>query len=348
VREKRVFQGALIVSLLLHLVLAAATWRIPFVPQVDPAQAAEYGDEVELILLDSGETESPPAESDQPTAYTAIPDRLATEEPPEEADYLALHDALAADRKDGDSDTPSADEEWIAPKVEIQEEQLDGAGGVAFSQAPLPEPEEATGSQEAGDEGKEQEKSETDEQSSLGEWALPDEEQEAGGETTGDQDDAEDTEEKPELEDWWGGSSPSILREGEQAAAGDRGFEFDQAARGDVGVGVGFDGDFSLNTYEWDYAPWMRRFENELHRHWKAPYAYRIGVISGMTLIRIQVDRDGTLSLLEVLETDGHVSLHIASEAALKAFAPYSPLPGHFPEENLVITLALHYPAWRR
>ena len=346
-REKRIFQGALAVSLLLHLVLAAVTWRIPFVPEIDPARAAEYGDEVELFLVEPEELQSP-MESDQPTAYTAIPDRLASEEPPEQADYLAMHDALAADRKDGDSATPSADEEWIAPKVEIREEQLDGAGGVAFSQAPLPDPSEATGSPDTGTEGETEEKVEADEQTSLGAWALPDEEQEAGGETEGDKDDAQEAEEQPELEDWWGGNSPSILREGEQAALGDRGFEFDQAARGDVGVGVAIDGDFSLNTYEWDYAPWMRRFENELHRHWMAPYAYRIGVISGMTLIRIVIERDGTLASLEVLETDGHPSLHDASEAALKAFAPYAALPVHFPEEDLVITLALHYPAWRR
>jgi hypothetical protein len=50
---------------------------------------------------------------------------------------------------------------------------------------------------------------------------------------------------------------------------------------------------------------------------------------------------------MEIVETDGHQSLHDASLAALKAFAPYAPLPAHFPEENLVITLGLHYPAWR-
>ena len=51
---------------------------------------------------------------------------------------------------------------------------------------------------------------------------------------------------------------------------------------------------------------------------------------------------------MEIIETEGHESLHDASEAALKAFAPYWPLPDHFPEENLVITLGLHYPAFRR
>jgi hypothetical protein len=345
VREDRIIVGAFVVSLLLHLVTAALTWKLPFIPDIDPTLSDASAAEVEVILLDTDS--DTPADPDQPTAYTAIPERLAAEEPPARADYLALHDALAADRKDGDSDTPSADEEWLAPKVEIQREELDGAGGVAYAPQTLPDPREATGSPQAGAEGEDEQKLEADPGRGSGEWVLPDETREAGGETAGDRDDAETVEQTRDLEDWWGGVSPSILREGEDGARGDRGFEFDQAARGDVGVGVAIDGDFSLNTYEWDYAPWMNRFENELHRHWKAPYAYRLGVISGMTLIRMVVEKSGRLSSLEVIETDGHESLHDASVAALRAFAPYAPLPPHFPEENLVITLALHYPAWR-
>ena len=63
---------------------------------------------------------------------------------------------------------------------------------------------------------------------------------------------------------------------------------------------------------------------------------------------RLVVEKDGRPSSLEIIDRDGHRSLHEASAAALKAFAPYSPLPEHFPEENLVITLSLHYPAFRR
>jgi hypothetical protein len=51
---------------------------------------------------------------------------------------------------------------------------------------------------------------------------------------------------------------------------------------------------------------------------------------------------------MEVQETEGHQSLHDASTSALKAFQPYRRLPADFPEPNLVITLGLHYPNWRR
>jgi hypothetical protein len=346
VQERRIIQAAFFASLLLHLVLAAATWRIPLTPYVDPALAADRDREVELLLMPDDPREDPAQE--MPQAFTAVPERQASEIPPDDPDYLAMHHSLAADNKlGGDSDSPAADEEWIADQVQIQKEELAGAEGVQYAQQPLPETESATSPEESGTAGQDQEPIDGDDIDPTGEWALPRENPEAGGAATGDQAD-EQNEKKPELDDWWGGEAPSILKEGDQGAVGDRGFDFNQPTRSQSQSGVAIDGDFSLNTYEWDYAPWMRRFQNELYRHWMAPYAYRLGVISGMTVIKLVIQKDGRVRSMEVLETEGHESLHDASEAALKAFAPYWPLPDHFPEENLVITLGLHYPAFRR
>jgi hypothetical protein len=343
--EKRIIQTAFVVSLLLHLVFAAATWRIPLTPSVNHAMADDSR-EVELFLIPDDLAEDP--DNKMPKAFTAVPDRQASETPPEDPDYLANHHSLAADNKmGGDSNTPASDEEWVADQVEISKEELAGADGVQYAQQPLPETESATSPQEKGTAGEEREKVDGEDIDPTGQWALPREDAESGGSDEGEQADEQD-EKKPELDDWWGGEAPSILKEGEHGAVGDRGFDFNQAARGKTKAGVAIDGDFSLNTYEWDYAPWMRRFQNELYRHWMAPYAYRLGVISGMTVIKLVIRKDGRVQSMEVIETDGHDSLHDASEAALKAFAPYWALPDHFPEENLVITLGLHYPAFRR
>jgi len=230
--------------------------------------------------------------------------------------------------------------------VAIEKEELSGSEGVQYAPEPLPESRSGQTPQEKGDQGEAEEKVESEEDSDLGQWALPGAAAAKGEDT--DREESDDQEkDQPDMEDWWGGESPSGLKEGDQGATGDRGFDFNQKAKGSVGAGVAIDGDFSLNTYEWNYGPWMRRFENELHRHWVAPYAYRLGVIHGKTLIKIVIEKDGRPSVLEIMETDGHQSLHDASLAALKAFSPYAPLPAGFPEENLVITLGLHYPAWR-
>ena len=345
-QEKRVIQGAFALSLLLHLVLAAATWRIPLAPSVDPAMAKDLEREVELFLVPDESAEDP--SNELPQAFTAVPDRQASETPPEDPDYLALHHSIAADNKmGGDSNTPSADEEWEAEQVRIQKDEKTGADGVQDAQQPLPETESATSPTVTGAEGREQEKIDGEDIDPSGEWVLPREDSESGGDQEGEEAEKQD-EKKPDLEDWWGGEAPTILKEGEQGAVGDQGFDFNQQARGKVQAGVAFNGDYSLNTYEWEYAPWMTRFQNELYRHWMAPYAYRLGVISGLTVIKLVIRKDGRVQSMEVIETDGHDSLHDASEAALKAFAPYWPLPDTFPEENLVITLALHYPAFRR
>jgi len=344
VKENRVILIAFLVSLLLHVVLGVGFVLLPK-PSYDEALAAPADQEVDVVLVD----ESSPAETEPelPTAFTSVPDRQASETPPEDPDYLAMHHSLAADNKLGDSDKPSADVEGEFDQVEIRKEDLEGGRADSYSEQPLPETAAGVSPTEEGAPGEEAEKAEGEKLDPAGEWSLPAETRDSAGETAGEGKDAT-TEEKPDLEDWWGGQAPSVLKEGDQATAGDKGFDFNQAAQGKVESGVAFQQNFSLNTWQWNYAPWMRNFINELHRYWMAPYAYRIGIISGYTVIRIVVEKDGHVSSMEVLETEGHESLHEASEAALKAFQPYAPLPAEFPEENLVITLGLHYPKWRR
>ena len=344
--ERKIFLGALLGSVLLHLILLGSTWNLDFFPLSDTALASGNPEEFEVFLLPEEPLPDNSADTNLPKAYTSIPERLAEENPPEDPDFLSMYNALAADQVEGgDGGVPAAEEEFVVPKVEIQKEDLDGAGGDQYAQVPLPETEAGRDQRSGGQAGEDEEKTAEEEQGPLGGWPLPRSEIQKGAEGEGD-DTSEEKVDQPDLSDMWGGEAPTILKEGDEGAAGDKGFDFNQAPKGSVGSGVAIDGDFSLNTYEWDYAPWMKRFENELHRHWVAPYAYRLGVISGMTLIKLVVEKDGRPSVLEIIETDGHESLHTASMAALKAFSPYAPLPAHFPEENLVITLGLHYPAW--
>jgi hypothetical protein len=343
--EKRILGLAYLLSLLLHIVLAGVLW---WAPAPEAAVVVEAADpEIEVFLVPDEEAPADPADPQMPTQYTSIPDRQAVEEPPEDPQFLSLHHSTAADRMEGgEGNTPTAEETWITPKVEIRKEDVSGSEGVQYAQQPLPETRSGRSPQETGRGGQDAEDLEAAPQPGAGLWDLPDPLTAKGQESEQEQD-AQQEADQPNLEDWWGGESPSILKEGKEGSTGDRGFDFNQEAKGSMGSGVAIDGDFSLNTYEWNYGPWMRRFENELHRHWVAPYAYRLGVINGKTIIKLVIEKDGRPSTMEIVETDGHHSLHDASLAALKAFAPYAPLPAHFPEENLVITLGLHYPAWR-
>jgi len=339
---------AAIVSCLLHVLIVLVTWHIPLMAEAETWTSEPEATAVELTLLPDDFTATDP---DSPTSYVAIPERLATEEIQTDPDFLAMHNARAADLKPGGEDlhNPSVGHESEVTQVAIRKEELSGAEGVEYTPAlQLPQPQ--TEQSQMGQEQKMETDSEPEQvgqqSDAVGQWQLnegesaPEEKIESG-------DPESQVPEGTDSPDWIAAQPPSILKSGREGQDGDRGFDFQHNASSKVSGNVAVTGAFSLSTYEWNYAPWMHRFEKDLRRHWMAPYAYMLGVISGMTQIRIVVDRSGTLSLLEVIGSEGHESLHHASEAALRAFAPYAPLPLGFPDENLVIVYSLYYPAWR-
>ena len=343
-KDNRVMWGAFILSLLLHMVLAGVLWRIPLSDdsELALAQARAEASEVEIYLLDDDDPEPT-----LPSRFTSVPERLAQEEAPENPDFLAMYNSQAADRLDGgDGNSPAAAEEWVAPQIAIREDSPSGSQGEQADSQPIPQAPEESSQGPSGDQGETGEEHSGEDEGELGQWALPADNPAPGEENTREDDDKE--EETPDLEDWWGADSPTLLKEGEEGESGDRGFDFSQAERGSPSAGVSYYGQYSLNTYQWNFAPWLHKFGNQLHRHWIPPYAYsRLGMIHGMTSVRLVIAKNGTILEFDVLDTEGHQSLHEASEAALKAFAPYAPLPANFPEEHLVLTIGLYYPALR-
>jgi len=338
VNENRVIWIAFILSLLLHVVLAGVFWHTPLA--VDPVMAQP--NEVELILL--------PEDAPQSQRFVLIPERVANDQAPENAsDPIAasLFNSRAADEVAGGNEaTPSARQQDDDQKVEIRKDHPDGSDGVAVTNQPLPMAPKQSSGETGGDDGTEGEDKTSESRNSLGQWALPDEKPKPGPES--EEDNKDESKESPQLEDWWAGESPSLLKQGEQGPAGDRGFDFNQKESGDQGAGVAYVGNYSMNTYEWAFGPWMKKWVNQLHRHWKAPYAYsHLGMIHGKTLLRMVINKNGQVESFAVLDRQGHESLHEASEAAVKAFAPYAKLPADFPEEKLVLTMELRYPALR-
>lgn len=103
------------------------------------------------------------------------------------------------------------------------------------------------------------------------------------------------------------------------------------------------DGDISLSTEAWDFAPWLQRFQRAVRKNWYPPYAFQIGMIDGWTRLELEVSRSGELLRLRVLGEEGQGSLRESSVGALRAAAPFAPLPAHFPEETLTITLKMSY-----
>jgi len=107
-------------------------------------------------------------------------------------------------------------------------------------------------------------------------------------------------------------------------------------------------GNVSLNTSAWVYGFWMQRFRRAVEAHWHPPYAFQIGMIKGWTLVALEVSRTGELQQLEVLDEDGHWTLRDASVAAIKAAAPFEPLPADSPEPSIRLQIKMIYEDYRR
>ncbi|PID80593.1 hypothetical protein CSB20_06570 [bacterium DOLZORAL124_64_63] len=362
--ENRIILSAFFASVVLHLVLVVVLWRVPLELDIAvPTGQEPRWEDVTVEILPTEPAEE--AENSLPDRFTLVPERMAQDEAPEDPDYASLFHSRAMDRETGsDGDVPKAAREGDFEQVAIQKDDLSGGDGVAVMREALPVPRprgeravtEQTNPVQA-DQGDPANAS-GERPRGAGDWALPVErpaprhmedtqEDDSAGETAAEA-------KRDPVEKWWSEQAPSILRE-QTGNPGDRGFDFDQLEQGRAGVGVSFVGDYSLNTYEWNYAPWMKTFMSQLQRHWKAPYAYSyLGMIHGQTLLQVVVARDGRLKSLEILDgsghqkTEGHGSLHEASEAAMRAFAPYAPLPAGFPEDELVMTWRLIYPQLRR
>lgn len=103
-------------------------------------------------------------------------------------------------------------------------------------------------------------------------------------------------------------------------------------------------GGISLNTTEWDFAPYLLDLKRRIKQKWIPPIAFTaLGAVHGYTWVRFRIYPDGRMEAMEVVETEGHDSLHRSSANAVKGAAPFRPLPDHFPEEYLEITFGFYY-----
>ena len=60
-------------------------------------------------------------------------------------------------------------------------------------------------------------------------------------------------------------------------------------------------------------------------------------------MVVFRIYPDGRTEAMEVIETEGHKSLHRASANAIKGAAPFRPLPDHFPEPFLEVRFGFYY-----
>ncbi len=103
-------------------------------------------------------------------------------------------------------------------------------------------------------------------------------------------------------------------------------------------------GSFSLDTYEWNFAPYMLWLKKRVQSNIYPPPAFtHMGLISGQTFLRFKIYRDGSLRDLELIDYRGHKTLMQTSMRAIELSVPLQKLPPDFPKDYLEITAQFDY-----
>jgi hypothetical protein len=103
-------------------------------------------------------------------------------------------------------------------------------------------------------------------------------------------------------------------------------------------------GGFSFNTYAWNWAPYLLDMKHKINRNIFPPRAYTtLGVISGESLVRFKVQRNGHVSDIEILNYAGHRSLMETSVNSIKSSEPFQSLPYDFPRDQKYLEVTAHF-----
>ncbi|MCU0610514.1 MAG: hypothetical protein MUE60_01835 [Candidatus Eisenbacteria bacterium] len=326
-----IWAAAILLTLLLHAaVIVVMQFTRPLTPS---ATASAAPAPVEFVF-------APPAAeastSEDPTFFSELPADRADERP-ERPDFLSSVDSRARDRVPGGEENlprlegvseaphirfdPAADVPQEAPRIE---EEADAQERPIEEAPPDPATADAQAFEDAG--------------APMASLPLQSERSPLDARPDGGPARPESPPRTPELRELARPTTPPRP----QGAS-----DFFQAEMQRPGGNAALTGSVSLNTVEWEYAPWLQEFSRRLQRSWLAPVAYYMGIIQGSTEMELEVAKDGSLQRLVVRDAEGHDSLRQTSVAVLEALAPYRPLPQDFPEKSLVLRITLVYPPLR-
>lgn len=110
-----------------------------------------------------------------------------------------------------------------------------------------------------------------------------------------------------------------------------------QRSRAPVGA------DFRLNTYNWNWAPYLKELKKRIESNIYPPPAFYMQLARGRTFLQFRIQQDGSMTDFKLITYTGHESLKDTSVNAIEASEPFLPLPSDFPEDFLEITVGFFY-----
>ena len=86
------------------------------------------------------------------------------------------------------------------------------------------------------------------------------------------------------------------------------------------------EGGISFDTQWYDWGPYAKEMLSRIRRNWNIPEIARLGV-SGVVKIRFLIERDGTVTGLQIIDESGKPPMDFAARDAIADSSPFEPLP---------------------
>jgi TonB family protein len=100
------------------------------------------------------------------------------------------------------------------------------------------------------------------------------------------------------------------------------------------------EGGLSFDTKWYDWGPYANKMLAKIRRNWRIPEIARLGV-AGVVRIRFYIERDGTVTGLNIVNESGKPPMDFAARDAIGNSSPFDPLPaalGATDREGVTIT----------
>jgi protein TonB len=86
-------------------------------------------------------------------------------------------------------------------------------------------------------------------------------------------------------------------------------------------------GALSFDTAAWDLGPYARQVQERVQSNWRIPEAQMVLRQKGWVAIRFNIQKDGTVTDLQVIRPSGIPSYDQSAVNALRSSSPLPPLP---------------------
>jgi TonB family protein len=86
------------------------------------------------------------------------------------------------------------------------------------------------------------------------------------------------------------------------------------------------EGALSFDTQWYDWGPYAKKMLAKIRRNWRIPEIARLGV-AGVVRIRYFIERDGTVTGLQIMNESGKPPMDFAARDAIGDSSPFEPLP---------------------